>query len=109
MPASYREQTCFSIASIVHNIADNKWTTEITGTLRYLPSEKVLVNKLSLDPTLLGPIKDSLSKADEIQFKQLANAFGDKTPAVLGGAMSRFKVMTESEAELARVKGTLND
>ena len=92
MPAKYREQTCFSVASITHNIADNKWTTEITGTLRYLPTEKVLVDKLSLDPKLLGPIEDSLSKADETQFKQLAKAFGDKTPAMLGGAVTRFKI-----------------
>jgi hypothetical protein len=98
IPKKYREQTCFSISSITHNISDNKWTTDITGTMRYLPTKEVLVNKLSLDPKLLGPIEDSLSRADTEFFNKLADTFGDKIPAVLGGAMSRFKVMTEKEA-----------
>ena len=106
IPEKFRKETCFSISSITHNISDNKWTTDITGTMRYLPDKKVLVDKLSINPKLLGPIEDSLSKADTEFFKKLADTFGDKTPAVLGGAMSRFKVMTESEAEKMQLKGT---
>ncbi len=99
IPEKFRKQTCFMISGITHNISENKWTTDITGTMRYLPSKQVLVNKLSVDPNLLAPINDSMSKADDDFFNQLKTEWGDETNVLLGGAMSRYMLMTKREAE----------
>jgi len=99
IPEKFRKQTCFMISGITHNISENKWTTDITGTMRYLPSKQILVNKLSVDPNLLAPINDSMSKADDDFFNQLKTEWGDETNVLLGGAMSRYMLMTKREAE----------
>ena len=80
--------------------------------MRMLPSKMVLVDKLSINPNLLGPIEDSLSGADDQYFDKLAGVFGDETPAILNGAMSRFRIMTETEMtefeETKKLKGSMD-